>query len=484
MLELIKQPWPWYVAGVLIGLTVPALLLIGNKSFGISSSLRHICAACIPANIKFFKQIYTSAKDYDIAKQKQDFISIGGKEEDFKFDSQKAEASRYAKEQLESKNLLQLIEGLETTQVVSPEDKVVTQVVNKPLGAFDNESTLEAMREAEALAVQEEAESKTAAADSAIVKLNENAAAKTFVESQARGESIARSVLESKNEREVSNTIDSENIASAISRNTLNDSIKESSSFVSQQLSSIQDSLRNRENLVSSADIGLFDNTSVKEAITSDINRIAEEMTTNNENFVASVSNATKDTSGFTNRELSSIQDSLRNRENLVSSADIGLFDNTSVKEAITSDIDSKSQHILASNELVKFGESTLDSKSNIDNNYIVDTVNEGIFGELLASEAFAASSDLKSKESEIINGEFNNDKTSLSMLNTGVFAEDNVSSALETRLFDIIKSPIDMTTNESSIIVTPEDRGAFSPESLNEVSTNIANQILPTIEA
>ncbi|HTN19905.1 MAG TPA: YeeE/YedE thiosulfate transporter family protein [Pelobium sp.] len=54
MLEIIKQPWPWYVAGVLIGLTVPALLLIGNKSFGVSSSLRHICAACIPAKIPFF----------------------------------------------------------------------------------------------------------------------------------------------------------------------------------------------------------------------------------------------------------------------------------------------------------------------------------------------------------------------------------------------------------------------------------------------
>ena len=54
LLELIRQPWPWYVAGPLIGLTVPALLLIGNKSFGISSSLRHICAACIPANIPFF----------------------------------------------------------------------------------------------------------------------------------------------------------------------------------------------------------------------------------------------------------------------------------------------------------------------------------------------------------------------------------------------------------------------------------------------
>jgi uncharacterized membrane protein YedE/YeeE len=55
MLEFISQPWPWYVAGPLIGLTVPALLLLGNKSFGISSSLRHICAACLPANIPFFK---------------------------------------------------------------------------------------------------------------------------------------------------------------------------------------------------------------------------------------------------------------------------------------------------------------------------------------------------------------------------------------------------------------------------------------------
>lgn len=54
-MEFIQQPWPWYVAGALIGLTVPVLLLLGNKHFGISSSLRHICAACLPANIPFFK---------------------------------------------------------------------------------------------------------------------------------------------------------------------------------------------------------------------------------------------------------------------------------------------------------------------------------------------------------------------------------------------------------------------------------------------
>jgi uncharacterized membrane protein YedE/YeeE len=55
MIEWIKQPWPWYIAGPLIGLMVPALLLIGNKSFGISSSFRHICAACFPSNIRFFQ---------------------------------------------------------------------------------------------------------------------------------------------------------------------------------------------------------------------------------------------------------------------------------------------------------------------------------------------------------------------------------------------------------------------------------------------
>ena len=55
IIEIIRKPWPWYVAGPLIGLTVPTLLLLGNKSFGISSALRHMCAAVIPANISFFK---------------------------------------------------------------------------------------------------------------------------------------------------------------------------------------------------------------------------------------------------------------------------------------------------------------------------------------------------------------------------------------------------------------------------------------------
>ena len=54
ILEFIRQPWPWYIAGPLVGLTVPALLILGNKSFGISGTLRHACAMCMPAKIPFF----------------------------------------------------------------------------------------------------------------------------------------------------------------------------------------------------------------------------------------------------------------------------------------------------------------------------------------------------------------------------------------------------------------------------------------------
>lgn len=70
MLEAITQPWPWYVAGVIIGLIVPALLILGNKHFGISANLRHACAACFPADINFFK--------YDWKKEVWNFFFVGG----------------------------------------------------------------------------------------------------------------------------------------------------------------------------------------------------------------------------------------------------------------------------------------------------------------------------------------------------------------------------------------------------------------------
>jgi uncharacterized membrane protein YedE/YeeE len=48
-------PWPWYVAGPLIGLIVPLLLLIGGRQFGISANLRHLCAATVPGRLDFFR---------------------------------------------------------------------------------------------------------------------------------------------------------------------------------------------------------------------------------------------------------------------------------------------------------------------------------------------------------------------------------------------------------------------------------------------
>jgi len=55
-MEQISQPWPWYIAGPLIGLTVPLMLLLLNKPFGISSTMRDFCAMCLPrTNIKFFQ---------------------------------------------------------------------------------------------------------------------------------------------------------------------------------------------------------------------------------------------------------------------------------------------------------------------------------------------------------------------------------------------------------------------------------------------
>ncbi len=69
-MPIVNHPWPWYIAGPLIGLVVPLLLVLGNRSFGISSTLRHICAACIPANIPFF--------NYDWKKERWNLVFVLG----------------------------------------------------------------------------------------------------------------------------------------------------------------------------------------------------------------------------------------------------------------------------------------------------------------------------------------------------------------------------------------------------------------------
>lgn len=67
MPDVLTRPWPWYVAGPLIGLVVPALLLLGNKSFGISSNLRHACAALAPRGIAYFRYDWRKEGGWNLA---------------------------------------------------------------------------------------------------------------------------------------------------------------------------------------------------------------------------------------------------------------------------------------------------------------------------------------------------------------------------------------------------------------------------------
>ncbi len=48
MVDWIMQPWPWWISGILIGLTVPLLYFLTGKGFGISTSLQQVGAMCAP----------------------------------------------------------------------------------------------------------------------------------------------------------------------------------------------------------------------------------------------------------------------------------------------------------------------------------------------------------------------------------------------------------------------------------------------------
>ena len=54
LLDLLRGPWPWYVAGPPLGLVVPLLAFLGQRRFGLSSNLRHLCAV-VPSRVPFFR---------------------------------------------------------------------------------------------------------------------------------------------------------------------------------------------------------------------------------------------------------------------------------------------------------------------------------------------------------------------------------------------------------------------------------------------
>ncbi|MEP6845028.1 MAG: YeeE/YedE thiosulfate transporter family protein [Panacibacter sp.] len=51
----LSQPWPWYIAGPLIGVVIILLQWLDNKPLAASSSYRHVCAATFPAAVPFLK---------------------------------------------------------------------------------------------------------------------------------------------------------------------------------------------------------------------------------------------------------------------------------------------------------------------------------------------------------------------------------------------------------------------------------------------
>ena len=67
MIQFLKEPWPWYIGGPIIGLCVPILLLIGNKPLGATGAMRAMCAAILPSRAEFFSYDWRAAGAWSIA---------------------------------------------------------------------------------------------------------------------------------------------------------------------------------------------------------------------------------------------------------------------------------------------------------------------------------------------------------------------------------------------------------------------------------
>ena len=65
MNNFLYEPWPWYVAGPLISLIMFALI-IGGKTFGVSSNLRTICSACGAGKISGFFDFNWKAQTWNL----------------------------------------------------------------------------------------------------------------------------------------------------------------------------------------------------------------------------------------------------------------------------------------------------------------------------------------------------------------------------------------------------------------------------------
>lgn len=71
-MNLLLSPWPWWISGPLIGLTVGLLLVFGGKPLGVSSSFRNLCAILLPGS----KLSYL--RNYDLKANAWKLYFVGG----------------------------------------------------------------------------------------------------------------------------------------------------------------------------------------------------------------------------------------------------------------------------------------------------------------------------------------------------------------------------------------------------------------------
>jgi uncharacterized protein len=64
--EAVTHTWPWYVAGPIIGLFVPLLLIAGDKRLGISGNLRHLCSALLPGRIDYLRYDWRTSGGWNL----------------------------------------------------------------------------------------------------------------------------------------------------------------------------------------------------------------------------------------------------------------------------------------------------------------------------------------------------------------------------------------------------------------------------------
>lgn len=64
--DLLSRPWPWFVTGPLIGLFAPLLLVVGNRVFGVSNTLRHMCAP-LSRGLEYFEYDWRKDGGWNLA---------------------------------------------------------------------------------------------------------------------------------------------------------------------------------------------------------------------------------------------------------------------------------------------------------------------------------------------------------------------------------------------------------------------------------